>query len=340
MATNGTLDAGMNKKKELAEFLLSEFRYDSVFMYHEDVDISFAKFNKLMSEERVSWMFSSGQIPASDAFVIYAVCMLGFATPVIVYQYLKIMKLQEPEKIIPCADVSGVRERLRACCGKGLLMCQSYCDKGNGTKYELYCTSHTGFVLARQLLGRHIYANDMLSTISVVDKMARVACAYVSLAIYDGVEGCMSFSGYGTENTFRENGNFTPIMFGKVIREDADKKTYIITEPIYFNFDKRLDNEPVRIERYRHRLKQLVQWAGMIRSKEGAETKVVVVCENLKGVRRAAELLNEVAPALDAYYTSERIMHKMSAKKLVSEGYLSVRYKNGEPSVVPMSLLG
>ena len=338
MATNDTPDTVMSKKKELAEFLLSEFRYDSVFMYREDVDISFAKFNKLMSEERVSWLFSSGQIPASDTFVIYAVCMLGFATPVMVHQYLKIMKSQEPDKIIPCTDVSGVRDRLRACCGKGLLMCQSYCDKGQGTKYELYCTSHTGFVLARQLLGRHIYANDMLSTISVVDKMARVACAYVSLAIYDGVEGCVSFSGYGTENTFRENG-IVPKMYGKVLRGDADKKTYIITEPVYFNFDKKLDDETTRIERYKQRLKQLAQWAGMIYSKEGAETKIVVVCENIKGVRRAAELLNEVAPTLNAYYTSERIIHKMSAKKLVSEGYLSVKYKNGEPSVTPLSLL-
>lgn len=343
MIVSDAADMEKLKKKELAEDVLREFIIDSAFMHHDGVAITFAKCNNRLTEERVSWLFSTGEIPVSDVFIVYAVYLLGFATAEMVFKKLKIMKNENPEKIIPSMDASGVRMRLKKCCGKGLLICQSFQDEMVKTKFDLYFVSHNGFILARKVLGCHIYSDDMLGAMAPIDKLSRAAVMYVALSVYENVPGCISMSAAETDNTFKETASFTPFMFAKIKRRlETGMHQYYVFEPMYFQFDEKVDNKAVRIERYRTRLKMLMQWVNMANSTEKAEVQIIVVCENLEGVKYAYDLIETTSPLLNVCYTSERVMHIFSSKalsKLSTEGFVSAKKRGDKLKLSPISLL-
>lgn len=310
---------------EKRERLLRRLNEDTAFMFHEDMNISGVAHNKRRTADEVSRLFLGKQLALSDIFILKAVHSLGFGTPEMVAQKLKLMKRYEPEKIIPVANDASIRNRMIVLCESGLLIGQTVSCAGF-SHYNIYCCSEIGFMILRKKLGRSIYGDNLLACDSGIEMFRKLSAVYALLALSRRMK-CEYVKGYIRDDTFKKEG-VKPYLYGKMKIVHKEKILSLVSQPMYFGIDVRVEDIGYVQEKYISELKQLSEWIKLQKLHNNQDVLVVIVVENVSGLREAAKMIHGVAPELEEciVYTSERVLRSFSGE----ENYAFMRVVFGD----------
>lgn len=312
---------------EKRERLLKKMNEDTAFMFHEEAIMTGVSHNKRRTADEVSRLFISKQITLSDVFILKAVHSLGFAIPEMVAQKLKLMKQKEPEKIIPVGNDASIRNRMVALCECGLLIGQTVSCTGFN-RYNVYCCSEIGYMVIRKKLSRSIYGDNLLACDSSVEMFRKLSGAYALLALSKRIK-CDYVKGYKRDDTFKEE-RLTPHLYGKMKITYNDSSILLVAQPMYFNIDTKVDDFQLLLERYVNELVELSEWTKQQMLQKQQEVLVVMVVENVSGLREAAKMVHGVVPELEPHivYTSERVLRSFSGEENMA--FLHVAFGDGE----------
>ena len=334
------------KKQTKEEQLRDIVRYlqnDTVFMIHEDSEQVCPKYAKASVDEyKASRALLIGQIPKSDLYLIYAVYLLGFATPEMVLQELPAVSTLFPDsEIIPLTTPEAVRNRLMECCKYGLLYAETFSRKETDVQhFTLFYCAHNGFYIMKYFLGVHIYANEFLPAHASVNKVMRAAASYIALCIFHAIPEKSFVSGEEADTTFKDKKLYPKFM--ATVRGKCNGRSIVyVVEPIYFSFEKNYDNTEMRIKEYRKRLKLIEAWGRKMYTELKTDVQVVVVCENIDGIDKASTLIHGTIPNYEDHciYTSELLMHEYNAHSHGESAFVKISIAGDKKNIMPYNIL-
>lgn len=315
-----------NTEKDVArkERLLRKLNEDTAFMLHENTCINNVAHNKRKTPDEVTRLFITNQLSDSDVFILRAVHILGFATPEMAAQELKILKTNYPEKIIPAVSIPSVRNRMIVLSESGLLIGQIVSCPGFN-KFNVYCCTETAYSVMRKRLNQKIYGDNFLACESAFEILRKLAATYILLALSKRIS-CSYVKGFERQKS--QQAPAIPCIYSKMKILQENRRVYLVCEPLYFSINMQV-HSPENIERkYLDELTALRVWIGERHLRTGAETIVIVCVENMDGLKRAAGLIHEAAPELEhkTFYTSERVLSCFQAEEAF--GFLHLKMES------------
>lgn len=317
------MESRIGKDKER---LLKKLNEDTAFMLHENTTLNSVAHNKRKSPDEVTRLFITNQLSDSDIFILKSIHILGFATPEMATQELKVLKRNNPDKIIPIGPVSSVRNRMIVLSESGLLIGQTVSCPGFN-KFTIYCCTETAFSVMRKRLNQKVYGDNFLACESAMEMLRKLASSYVLLALSKRIPCCYV---KGFEKQKSQNPPSAPFIYAKMKIEQNNKKAYIICEPLYFSINTQITSMEEIEHKYSDELSALHSWICEQHLQDGTETIVAICVENFDGLKHAAKLIHITTPDLEPYvlYTSERILSSFQADEPL--GFLHIRLENGE----------
>lgn len=312
---------------EKRERLLKKINEDTAFMFHDEVIMTGVSHNKRRTADEVSRLFLSKQVTLSDVFILKAVHSLGFAIPEMVAQKLKLMKKKEPEKIIPVGNDASIRNRMIVLCECGLLIGQTVSCAGFN-RYNVYCCSEIGYTVIRKKLNRSIFGDNLLACDSALEMFRKLSGVYALLSLSKRIT-CDYVKGYKRDDTFKEE-RLTPHFYGKMEITYNDSSIILIAQPMYFNIDTKVDDFGMLQERYMNELLQISEWIKQQMLRNQQDVFVVMVVENVCGLRETAKMVHGVVPELESHivYTSERTLRSFNGEENLA--FLRATFGDGE----------
>lgn len=313
-------------KRQLLEKLIITMGTDTCFMYNESAEISSAAHNAKRSEDDVARAWAGYNITPSDLFLIYSVYLLSFATVSMVADMLKILKRRMPDKNIPVIREDSVRSRIVEMCQSGVLAGKKVAL--GEKKVIIYTCVHNGFRLLQMQMQGYIYADDMLLALNDMLVYERTACAYcaVALASLKGIT-CQEIQGFGEDRSFGKD--YRPKVNAKADIKRGEMEYIVAFEPIYYVCNQKLDIYENLISRHRNRLKSMFRWAVSCQTILHKEPKIIIVCENISGLKNAAVFIHNEISELEPYvsYTSETVLRELRGSGLERAGFIQVSFR-------------
>ena len=330
VSKNSISPAKQVSKRQLLEKLIITLNTDTCFMYNESAEVSSAAHNAKRSEDDVARAWAGYVITPSDLFVIYSVYLLSFATVSMVADMLKILKRKMPDKNIPVIREDSVRSRIIEMCQSGVLAGKKITmgDK----KVIIYTCVHNGFRLLQMQMQGYIYADDMLLALNDMMIYERTACSYcaVALASLKGI-ACQEVQGFGEDRSFGKE--YRPKVHAKADIRHGETEYIVAFEPIYYVCNEKLDIYENLISRHRNRLKSMLRWAVSCQTVLHKKPKIIIVCENMDGLKNAAVFIHGEISELEPYvsYTSETVLRELRGSGLERAGFIRVNFcESGE----------
>ena len=314
-------------KSDLLKQITLSLNDDTCFMYQEKMEISSAKHNIKRSEDDVARAWVSNIIAPSDLYILYAVYQLSFATVSMISDMLKIYKRTMPDKNLPSTEENAVRNRVVEMCQSGVLAGKKITMPTDGRKIIVYACVHNGFRLLQMQMQGYIYADDMLLALNDMLLFERTACSYcaVALASLKGIS-CTEIQGFGEDRAFGKE--YKPKLNAKICLNRNDQEYVIAFEPLYYSFNQKFDSMQDIVTRHKSRLKIIMRWISSCKTILHKNPKVVIVCENMEGLDRAAIFIHHELPELEEYvdFTSETVLRCLKGSGLERAGFLKILY--------------
>lgn len=317
---------------EMEAAIMTLMNQKPILSYHEDVEKTNPLHNVRRTEDEVARAWMSGVISKSDLFIIEAVYRLSFATVDMIAKMLKILKIKNPDKLIPVVSPQAVKSRVIELSNNGILGGCKYTVIQDGKKSSVivYACLHNGFRLLKKQFGFPVYQDDMLLALNDVEIFSRVACSYCALAVASiKKDEITDISGYGEDKSFGKD--FRPQLYA-CIRVKNEDETFrrIAFEPLYHNYDADIMRAEDASQRHLARLNGLLKWVLKCETVLNEKAKIVIVCEDRKGIIRALNLIHANIPDIEPYisFTTEMILRNLARKndELVMHGFLRLYY--------------
>lgn len=306
--------------------LIKKLNEDTAFMLHEDTSLNNVAHNKHKSPDEVTRLFITNQLSNSDVFILKAIHILGFATPEMAAQELKILKANSPEKIIPAVGIPSVRNRMIALSEAGLLIGQTVSCPGFN-KLNIYCCTESAFSVMRKKLNQKVYGDNFLACESAFETFRKLAAAYVLLAVSKRMP-CTYVKGFEKQKSAKTPS--APFIYSKMKVTQGEKSAYLVCEPLYFSIDTQLHSLEELERKYAEEISALSAWVSERHLQTGSETLITVCVENATGLNHAAKMIHAIAPELETkiFYTSERILSSFQGEELTA--FLRLKLEGGE----------
>lgn len=319
------METTTEKNAARKERLLRKLNEDTAFMLHENTCLNNVAHNKRKTPDEVTRLFITNQLSDSDVFVLKAIHILGFATPEMAAQELKILKANNPEKIIPAVNTPSVRNRMIVLSESGLLIGRTVSCPGF-SKFNIYSCTETAFSVMRKRLNQKIYGDNFLACESALETFRKLAASYTLLALSRRMP-CSYVKGF--EKQKPQQTPAAPYIYSKMKIMQQNKTVYLVCEPLYFSIDVQIHSLEEIERKYVEEIAALRAWISERHLQTGAETIVIVCVENMDGLKHAAKLMHIAAPELEnqAFYTSERVMSSFQAEEMF--GFLHLKMEQG-----------
>lgn len=227
----------------------------------------------------------------SDCYILYACAHLGYATVETIMLFLKALKNQAPDLLVPDVnDVEGYHERIRFLFRSGLLYRKLIhyaaidSDREDVTFYSITSFSYN---LLRQHLQKALCTNNLISQKPLQESLGWLCAGYVGVKI-----ACKShFKEYSDRilRTKQIGGVFMPCEF---VCEADHVRYYLSIIPSYLYYDKRYMTETDFNEIKAGKLNFIKNYLSC-RTKKG-QAICVVACQDKSDMLEIMELLQQV----------------------------------------------
>lgn len=257
-------------------------------------------------EEQVQILAANNKFEDSDYFLLSTINNIGYATVPMILRKLAMEKRLSPSLDIPLYNVRTLKTKLNFFVKYGLLYGFSYNKENNDKHVIMYVCSQLGWQLAKtHLMSTGMYDKFALYR-STGDMLKRLAANTVAFAYAANIH-CSAMNinesiTYGTKEKIN--------VMAHVSYLEDDEVHYII-ESVFFNIDEKIATQEQNIESIDERLSQLQKLAEFQAEKNGWNTKIIFVVENLSGLKTLASVLKtkDMAFFLEhAMFTSENIV--------------------------------
>lgn len=342
------------KNSSFGQELLAVSKIPSLLLFKSSSILQTRWGERQVDKDSVVHAYNQRMWTDSDLFMVYAVAMLGYATPDAVHGLLAQMRRRYPELLIPETDLGGVKNRLSACatCGlvKGLEYLTSDETDAKKTVIIVYATRNGVEAVRRKLLmgvdsnflspekqqTEVVYFREYLGIDNVTTVLAVAAASYVTQHVmrYGYHLSKIPILYHTKDYTFYKQ-RVAPILTHPIrVVNQQEERSMILVEPIFFSYDDNLTpKEQIDALRIK-RIQELSVWYRMMKD-EGKKVLLIWVCETIQGIVQLARLVakyGNTAVSEEGYYTTDQLI-RFIEKQNLDEGTPFIRFKTDKGEV-------
>lgn len=256
----------------------------------------------------------------SDAFILYAVALLGVADRYSIQQFLRAIKGKTPElSVFDPEDTDGLRRRLSSLKDNGFLFrcsyqidgeSKQYMDKGAAENIVLYTLEESSQSFMNSKLGCHTRINKWIMAKPPEELIGWAAASYACIEMSRG-----RFFSRFNQGIFSTTNIGTVMMNPEVVYEKGDIRTYVATFPIFLKWNKSRQSEAAYDDFCIRKINVIKNYLFYQEQLQGNKYAfVVLVAENLEDLEKMKELILSTEVLLkrikNIYFTGEGILRK------------------------------